>query len=255
MKIKVLGCSAVELPKSNLTSFLIDRKILLDAGTIGTALDESAQWKIKHVFLTHAHLDHIKDIPFFADSISMHNKNHSVTVMSIPSVIRALKKNLFNDIVWPDFTKIPNPEKPIIRLKSIETGKTFRIDSYSVTAYRVTHSAPAVGYLIEDGNSKRLLYNGDLGPSDAIWKSLKNIRIHGLITEVSFPNRLKNLAIKTGHLTPGLLALELKKIDMLPERIFVAHCKPKYRESVNRELGRLNIRNIKLLRDGAHIEL
>jgi ribonuclease BN (tRNA processing enzyme) len=255
MKIKVLGCSAVELPNSNLTSFLIDRKILLDAGTIGTALDESAQWKIKHVLLTHAHLDHIKDIPFFADSISMNNKNHHVSVISIPSVIKALKKNLFNDIVWPDFTKIPNPEKPIIRLKSIETGKTFRINGYSVKAFRVTHSAPAVGYLIEDGNSKRLLYVGDLGPSVAIWKSLKKTGIHGLITEVSFPNRLKNLAIKTGHLTPGLLALELKKIDILPERIFVAHCKPKYRESVNRELGRLNIKNIKLLSDGAHIDL
>jgi ribonuclease BN (tRNA processing enzyme) len=255
MKIKVLGCSAVELPNSNLTSFLIDRKILLDAGTIGTALDESAQWKIKHVLLTHAHLDHIKDIPFFADSISMNNKNHHVSVISIPSVIKALKKNLFNDIVWPDFTKIPNPEKPIIRLKSIETGKTFRIDDYRVKAYSVTHSAPAVGYLIEDGNSKRLLYVGDLGPSVAIWKSLKKTGIHGLITEVSFPNRLKNLAIKTGHLTPGLLALELKKIDILPERIFVAHCKPKYRESVNRELGRLNIKNIKLLSDGAHIDL
>jgi cAMP phosphodiesterase len=110
MKIMVLGCSAVELPNSNLTSFLIDGKLLLDAGTIGSALDESAQWKIKYVLLTHAHLDHIKDIPFFADNISMHNINHSVTVMSIPSVIRALKKHLFNDVVWPDFTKIPSPE-------------------------------------------------------------------------------------------------------------------------------------------------
>jgi cAMP phosphodiesterase len=255
MKIQVLGCSAVELPKSNLTSFLVDGKILLDAGTIGTALDESAQWKIKHVLLTHAHLDHIKDIPFFADNISMQNKKHSVTVMSIPSVIRALKKNLFNDIVWPDFTKIPSPEKPIIRLKSIETGKAFRIDDYSATAYRVTHSAPAVGYVIEDRKGKRLLYIGNLGPSVAIWKSLKKTRIHGLITEVSFPNRLKNLAIKTGHLTPGLLELEMKKLDIIPERIFVAHCKPKYRGSVNRELGKLNNKNIKLLRDGTHIEL
>ncbi|NIO82544.1 MAG: 3',5'-cyclic-nucleotide phosphodiesterase, partial [Candidatus Aminicenantes bacterium] len=49
MKIQVLGCSAVELPKSNLTSFLVDKKILLDAGTIGSSLDESEQWKIKHV--------------------------------------------------------------------------------------------------------------------------------------------------------------------------------------------------------------
>lgn len=255
MKIKVLGCSAVELPNSHLISFLIDEKILLDAGTIGTVLDESSQWKIKHVLLTHAHLDHIKDIPFFADNISMHNKKHHVTIISIPSVIRALKKHLLNDVVWPDFTKIPSPKKPIIRFRSIETKTPYKIDSYSVTAHRVTHSAPAVGYLIEDRKGNRLLYTGDSGPSVSIWKSLRKTKIHGLITEVSFPNMMKTLAIKTGHLTPNLLQQELKKLDMLPERILIAHCKPKYRDSVNRELARLNIKNIKLLRDGTNIDL
>ena len=45
MKIQVLGCSAVELPNSKLPGFLIDEKILLDAGTIESVLYESKQWK------------------------------------------------------------------------------------------------------------------------------------------------------------------------------------------------------------------
>jgi len=32
MKLHVLGCSAVELPNSRLSSFLIDDTLLLDAG-------------------------------------------------------------------------------------------------------------------------------------------------------------------------------------------------------------------------------
>ena len=255
MKVRVLGCSAVELPNANLTSFLIDGHLLLDAGTIGTALNENEQWKIKNVLITHAHLDHIKDIPFFADNISMNNKKQNVTLMSIPEVIQALKNNLFNDIVWPDFTKIPSTKNPIIKLKNIHLEKPFKINSYKITAYGVNHTVPSVGYLIEDKKGKRLLYMGDSGPSDTIWYSLNNKRIQVLIIEVSLPNKSRDMAIKTGHLTPKLLASELKKIAVLPERIYITHCKPKYRDNVVEELKNLKINNIKALKDGDIFEL
>ncbi len=255
MKIQVLGCSAAELPNSRLSSFLVDGKILLDAGTIGTVLNESEQWKIRHILITHAHLDHIKDIPFFADNISMKNKRHNVTVMGIPYVIRALKHNLFNNVVWPDFTKIPTPENPIIILKNIDIGKTFGIDSYKVTAYKVNHTVPAVGYIIEDKRGKRLLYMGDTGPNVTIWNSLKGTKIHALIMEASLPNRFENTALKTGHLTPKLLKLELNKMTNLPEIIYITHCKPAYRDNVKEELKKLDIKNIKIIKDGDMYEL
>jgi ribonuclease BN (tRNA processing enzyme) len=254
MKIHVLGCSAVELPDSNLPGFLVDGKLLLDAGTIGSALDENEQWKIKHVLLTHAHLDHIKDLPFFADNISINNKKHHVTVVSIPKVNMALRRNLFNNILWPDFTRIPTPVNPIIRLMNISPGKTFTVDGYNITAYKVNHTVPAVGYLIEDNNKKRLLYIGDAGPGDTIWKSQNN-KVHGLIIEVSFPNRFKATALETGHLTPKLLSLEIKKMRYLPDKIFVTHCKPRYGEKIREELKMLNIKHIRILKDGVYLEL
>jgi ribonuclease BN (tRNA processing enzyme) len=250
MKIHVLGCSAVELPNSKLPGFLIDEKILLDAGTIRSVLDKNQQWKIKHILLTHAHLDHIKDLPFFADIISTGNKKHHVTVMSILKVIHALKSNLFNDVVWPDFTKIPSAENPIIRFKRIDTEKTVRVDGYKITAHRVNHTVPAVGYVIEDKRGKKLLYTGDTGPNETIWNSLNRTHLHGIIIEVSLPNRFKNMALQTGHLTPGLLKLELEKMIRLPDTIYISHYKPAYKKKVQEELKNLNINNIKILKDG-----
>jgi ribonuclease BN (tRNA processing enzyme) len=255
MKIQVLGCSAVELPKLNLPSFLVYDRILLDAGTIGSFLDERKQWKIRHVLITHAHLDHIKDLPFFADNILSNKKRFHINVISIPEVIRALRKHLFNDTVWPDFTRIPTPDNPIIRFRHIKTEKAFTIDGYTIKAYKVNHSVPAVGYLVEDKRGKRLLYTGDSGPADTIWDSLNQTRIHGLITEVSFPNRLRKVALRTGHLTPGLLREEMKKTGILPDNIFITHFKPRYAKSIREELRKLAVSNIRILKDGETIRL
>ncbi len=254
MKIKVLGCSAVELPNANLTSFLVDERLLLDAGTIGTVLDDDQQRKIKHVLITHAHLDHIKDLPFLADNISINRKSQHVTVISIPPVIEALKQNLFNNVIWPDFTRIPTPDNPIIRLKNISPGKTFTIDGYNITACRVNHSVPAVAYLLEDRKGKRLLYTGDTGPNSAIWKSQFD-KLNALIIEVSLPNRFGTMALETGHLTPKLLALELEKLKYMPDMVFITHCKPGYRKKIKEELQGLNNINFKILKDGTHFEL
>jgi ribonuclease BN (tRNA processing enzyme) len=255
MKLHVLGCSAVELPNSRLSSFLIDDTILLDAGSIGSVLDEKQQLKIKHILLTHAHLDHIKDLPFFADYLSMSNKKTSITVISIPEVIHALRSNLFNDVVWPDFTKLPSSRNPVIKLQSITTEKTVKINGYKVTAYNVNHSVPAVGYMIENKTGDKLLYTGDTGPNAAIWKSQNGGKLHSVIIEVTLPDRYKNIALKTGHLTPGLLQSELDKMTERPANIYVTHTKPVYRQRVHQELKKLNIKNMKILQDGDVYEI
>ena len=97
MKIEVLGCSGAEFPGHNPPGFLIDGKILLDAGTIGASLSENAQWKIRHIVVSHAHLDHIRGIPFLADNIIIKNKRHNVTVIGIAPVLKSLKNNLLNN--------------------------------------------------------------------------------------------------------------------------------------------------------------
>lgn len=248
MKLKVLGSSGAELEGHNLPAFLLDGCLLLDAGTISTALNETEQRKIEHILITHPHLDHIKGIPFLADNISLRNNGHNVTVLGSSHSNNALKNSLLNNLLWPDFTKIPNARAPVLKLKTIKPGKNLEIGEYRIRACKVNHSVPALGFIVEDKNGKRLLYSGDTGPTEEIWKCAKTINC--AIIEVSFPNRLRGFAFKTGHLTPALLLKEIKKIEIPPEKILVTHPKAQYLKDIKKEINALGIREIRILRCG-----
>ncbi len=243
MNVKVLGSAGAELPGYNSPAFLVDGTVLLDAGTIGTSLGESKQWQIRHILITHAHLDHIKAIPFLADNIVIKQRKHSVTLRGTKETLNILRDNLLNDRLWPDFTKISASIDPVLKMKTVVPGRPFRIGNYSVTAYSVNHTVSAVGYIIRNAHGRTLLYTGDTGPTDRIWRSPG--RIHSMIIEVSFPDSMKELAIKTGHLTPELLGEEIDKMKHLPDKILITHIKPQYREKILKELDA--IRKIKLI--------
>jgi ribonuclease BN (tRNA processing enzyme) len=250
MRIRVFGCSGAELPGHNLPSFLLDDKILFDAGSVTNVLDEKSQLKIESIFITHAHLDHIKGIPFLADNTMIENRRHKVKVFSIPSVIRILRKNLLNSLVWPDFAL-----KGILKLIEIKTGQATKINDYAISPVSVNHSGPATGYLVEDKKGRRLFYAGDTGPSDETWEEVRKETIHCLIIEVTFPSRMEEMAIKTGHLTPRLLKKELLKIGYSPEKICITHLKPQYFKIIESELHKLKISNLRILKDGETIRV
>lgn len=255
MIIKVLGCSGAELPGHNPPAFLLDNKILFDAGSLTSVLDEKAQHKIKDIFITHAHLDHIKGIPFLADNIIVKKRGHKFNVLSIPPVIQAIKKNLLNSSIWPDFTIIPHPDNAVMNLIKLGIGKRVNIDDYAITSYKVNHLVPAVGYLVENRSKKRFFYTGDTGPTDLTWEKIGNKKLNALIIEVSFPNKMGELAILTGHLTPQFLGKEIQKFKNIPENIYITHPKPQYLKTIKSELQKLGIRNLRLLRDGEIIRI
>lgn len=255
MKIKVLGCTGAELPGHNQPGFLLDGKILFDAGSLTNVLDERAQMKIENIFITHAHLDHIKSIPFFADNIAIKNSGHRVNIIGIPPVLQTIKKNILISSVWPDFTKIPHPSNAILNLVEIKPGESRKFGSYTITPYEVNHSVPAVGYMIEDKNIKRLFYTGDTGPTSGTWKKIGDKKIDSLIIEVSFPNSMEGMAILTGHLTARLLRKELSKIKHMPERIYITHLKAQYFRVISSEIRKLNMTSVSLLSDGEIISL
>lgn len=249
MRLRVLGSSGAEFPGFHPPAFLMDDSTLLDAGTIGPVLDEKAQWKIRYILITHAHLDHTKGIPFLADNIVVKNKRHHVTLVSIPYVLRTMKNNLLNNKVWPDFTAIPDPENAVLRLKNIKMGKTYEINGYKITAYRVTHAVTAAGYIVEDSKGKRLLYTGDTGPTEAIWKGTET-PVDCALIEVSMPNSMRKMAVTTGHLTPELLRAEIKKMKNIPRKILITHLKPQYLNRIKTEVKKLGMNNIEVLTDG-----
>lgn len=250
MKITVLGSAGSEVPGHNPPAFLIDDFMLLDAGTVSLSLEPEAQCRITHIFLTHAHLDHIKAIPFLVDNIVAANHMCQLTILSGKAVISDLKRNIFNNRIWPNFGVIPSADLPVMLYREISTRGSIEAGPYRVFAVKVDHSVPAYGYIVKDREGKALVYTGDTGPTEAIWKRMKGCDVKALIIEVSFPNDMEDLARTSGHLTPALLEAEIRKMAVHPDVIYITHLKPYYKDKIVEELNRIGGAPIRLLQDG-----
>jgi len=255
MKIKVLGCSGAEIPGHKAPSFLLNDEIMFDAGSFTGVLDEKAQMRIKHIFITHAHLDHIASIPFLADNIIVSEQKKRVSVYSISPVLKVIKEHLFNSAMWPDFTIIPKPDNAILSLIKLSAGKVIHVNGYHVTPFEVNHTVPAVGYLVQDNRGKRLFYTGDTGPSARTWEKIGNRKIDCLIIDVSFPNAHSAMAMRSGHLTPELLLKEMARMQQRPQNLCITHIKPQYSSIIKDELKDLGIKNLRILKDGDTIRV
>ncbi len=250
MEVSVLGSAGSEAPGLNPPAFLIDNFLLLDAGTVGLTLGQIAQCPITHIFLTHAHIDHLKGIPFLLDNLNALNPACQILVISGKEVISDVRKHIFNNRIWPDFTNIPNAQNPVLRYQVISTRKPVVIGDYRIQATRVNHTVPAYGYLVEHASGASLLYTGDTGPTEAIWKNMRNHNVKALIVEVSFPNDLSSRALATGHLSPSLLEAEIRKMPSTPGKIYISHLKPPYRPQIELELARIPGVCLELLEEG-----
>ncbi len=255
MNIRVLGCHGSQFPNYNTTSFLLGQNVLVDAGTVTSVLNIEKQLKIDYIFITHAHLDHVRDITFLADNIIVSGRQQQVSMISIPSALETIRQNALNDKLWPDFTIIPNYESAVLGYRAAQEKKALPLNGYRVTPVPVTHSVPAVGYLVEDHEGKSLFYTGDTGPTPETWKFLGKRHLDALIIETSFPNKLADLAVKTGHLTASLLRGELQSMKVLPKRIYITHPKPQYQKIIEAEINKLGLRNVSMLRDGKIIRI
>jgi phosphoribosyl 1,2-cyclic phosphodiesterase len=66
MELKVLGCSGGVGGQLRTTTLLIDDDVLIDAGTGLGDLNLQSMASVRHIFLTHSHLDHITSIPLIS---------------------------------------------------------------------------------------------------------------------------------------------------------------------------------------------
>lgn len=256
MLIEVLGCFGGVDPKHNPVTLLLDDKILLDAGSIVSVLPLNRQKKIQSIFITHSHLDHIKDLCFLADNFIMMGKG-PVNVYGVPEVLDMIKKYVMNNKIWPDFFEIKGTKgKKVLSLNPIEKGKIVKInDKYTVEAIDTNHSIDSSGYLIGNGD-KYFAYTGDTGPCPALWERLNNVKnLKALFIEVSFPSQNKDLALITGHLTPSLLIDELKNLKHKNTKIYIFHIKPTFMEKIKDEFCQIRNKKIFLLEDGQKIKI
>jgi cAMP phosphodiesterase len=250
MKVKVLGCSGSETIGHNPPGFLVNDTVMFDAGTITAALTIEAQSRITDVFISHTHLDHIKSLLFLADNVIGRIKQ-PVAIRSIPAVIDAIRKHLMNDLIWPDFTKIPTPKNPVLAYAPFPAMRPIKTAGLTVKAVPMNHPVPAVGFLVSDAASS-FLYTADTGPNEGIWKEAAKARnLKGIIVDTSFPNSLEGIADASGHFTPAQLAADLTKAKVgrdIP--IYIYHIKPVHKKKVISELRAMGRKNVKVLQEG-----
>ena len=254
MRLRVLGCSGGELPRHKTTCFLLDETVALDAGALTSSLSLEALLKVDHVVLSHSHFDHVKDVPLMADLL-VGRRRRPVKVHASTECAQTLRDSVFNDRLWPDFTRIPNPESPVLELVPFAPTRSFRAGRLTFRPVPVCHPVESVGFVISDGKSE-LAVSGDTGPTVEFWRRVNGAKhLKALMVEVSFPNELQGLADVSGHLTPNTLATELAKLDRNGFPVLLYHLKPAYAAALRREVAALKLPGVRVLKVGDEFSL
>jgi ribonuclease BN (tRNA processing enzyme) len=239
MKVRVLGCSGAIAKDCRTTSFLVDSDMLVDAGTGVGDLTLDEMRGIDHVLLTHSHLDHIAALPLMIDAIAA-QRSSPVRIHSLAGTIAAIKAHIFNNVIWPDFSRIPTVEAPFITFHEIEIGQTLEITGKQIEVLPAVHTVPAVGYAVTSGRGC-WVFSGDTERNPAFWRRINQMDVAALVIETAFSNREKDLARRSLHLSPLALAEELDCIDKgktFP--IYITHTKPAETELIMSEIQKFD---------------
>ncbi|MEM7436800.1 MAG: 3',5'-cyclic-nucleotide phosphodiesterase [Myxococcota bacterium] len=250
MLLRVLGCHGGETPKHRTSSFLVGDTLAVDAGAMTGTLSLDEQDRVEAVLVSHPHMDHIRDLATLVDNRCQQGST-TLEIVGIPATIHALRQHFFNDVIWPDFTKIDSKDGPAVRFVEIEPGAESSVRGFDVTPVLVNHTVDTSAFIIRHGASS-LVYGGDTGPTEELWERVNALDdLQALMMEVSFPNDEQELATRSLHHTPNSLDAELDKLvhgDELP--ILLYHIKPVFEARVLRELARLRDRNLQILQLG-----
>jgi ribonuclease BN (tRNA processing enzyme) len=228
--------------------------VLVDAGTVGSALFLPEQQRIRQILLSHLHFDHVKGLPTLGDNL-VGITAPPVLLRSIPEVLDGLRRYVFNEELYPDFFKLPTPDHPVFSTRPLAIGRPNDVGGLAVTPVPVNHLVPTIGFLIRDGNSS-VLYSGDTYQTEELWKAAANEQtLKAAFIETSFPDDLSDLARASKHLTPALLAEEFRKIGRPDLPLYIYHMKPRFRRKIQQQLMDLKIANLHILEEGDVVQL
>ncbi|HEX7153127.1 MAG TPA: 3',5'-cyclic-nucleotide phosphodiesterase [Thermoanaerobaculia bacterium] len=247
MRLKVLGAYGASDAEHNLTGYLLDDWLAVDAGTLTSKLSFVQQSRIQAVFITHSHADHIRDLPHLIHNRFSQNAP-PLTIFAARDVMDLLTKNVFNGIVWPDFSNLVSPltNKPAVQYRALTNGKKTMFNDVGLTAVPVDHQIPASGVIIELGG-QTITFTGDTGPTQEIWKRTNKCQnVVAVVTEASFPNDQQSLADDSAHLSPQSFGEELKKIDV-DAPVYASHRKIPFERDIESQIRNLRDRRARVL--------
>ncbi len=225
MRIRILGCSGGIGAGVRTSAMLIDDDVLIDAGTGIGDLELADLDSIRHVFLTHSHLDHVAGLPMLVDRIFDEDFDAPLTVHARAETLGALQDHLFNDVIWPDFAKLPTPENPMLQYRVCSPGDSVVVGGRKFSAVEVRHTVPTLGFTVQNAQGA-FAVSGDTKSNATLWPALNacdDLRV--LVIEVSFPDEQEELACQAGHYTPKTLTADLEHLRHKPQ-IWLTGMKP-----------------------------
>ncbi len=243
MRIRILASSTERPVDAHYAlSVLVNDAMCIDAGCLGFVGEQSVQKSVKHVFLSHGHIDHVGSLPIFLEN-TFDGTRDCATVYASAAVHASLQKDVFNDRIWPDFIRLSTPEAPFLKSATLEAGRPVAVNGLSITPIEVTHGTPTFGFIVDDGDSA-FAFSADTAPTEMIWKAANDTpNLKAVFLECSFPNFMAQLARDSYHLTPDLFEIELAKIESdVP--VHPISIKARFRSETIRELEAIRVKTI-----------
>ncbi len=230
------------------TSYLVNDTVAIDAGPLGFWATPDDQGRVRHVFISHTHIDHIASLPIFVEN-AYEQGPACATIHGTEPVLDCLRRDVFNDRVWPDFLALSTPADAFIRLALLEPGRPVEVEGLRITPVAVDHVVPTTGFIVEDGQGA-VVISSDTGPTQEIWDRANRTRnVKAVFLEVTFPNAMAGLARASKHLTPADFGAEARKLRHAAPVIAV-HVKARFRAQVVNELHALGLPSLQIGRFG-----
>jgi ribonuclease BN (tRNA processing enzyme) len=236
------------VPSQYLTTYLVNDTIAIDAGALGFHLTPQDQAAVRHVFLSHTHVDHVASLPIFLENVAGAHST-PVTVYASEAVQQSLRLDLFNGRVWPNFLELTHEGGRFVNLATIEHGACVEVDGVRVTPIAVDHAVPTLGFVLEDAASA-VVITSDTGPTEAIWTAANRTpNLKAVFPEATFPAAEAALAKLTKHLTTEGFVREMRKLQR-PATFLAMHLRARLREQVTQELLAYKLPNLAIAQFG-----
>lgn len=253
MKITLVESSVGSLRYQQvLASYIVNDLAVIDAGSVGFVTPLEVQRRIRHIFLSHSHIDHIASLPVLLDNTYVPGPD-CVAVYGGRETLDCLRSDIFNDRVWPDMLRLSIEETPFLALHELQSEVPVAADGLTVTPVALDHVVPTLGFIVDDGQAA-VAFVSDTSPTERVWELINQTpRLKAVFLEVSFPNDMEWLAGKAKHLTPRLFQSELSRLQHdVP--VIAIHIKMAYDARIRAEIAALGLPRVEIGEPGRTYE-